>query len=704
MKTTDSWIFSIALLCIFSIGAIIPVDYPCAEEVAFRPPAVPLITHDPYLSIWSVNDRLTDGWTRHWTGKNQGMAGLVRIDGTAYRIMGPAPESVPAMNQVSLQVFPTRSVYRFEEKGIAIDLTFLSPLLANDLKILARPVSYITWTVQSIDQQQHVVELYFDITGEWVVDHPNQAVEWSRFQVGGMNVLRMGTVEQPVLAKQGDDLRIDWGYGYLVVPPDSNSHQVIASDDASRSLFAEQGKLPLSDDLDMPRPASDRWPVMANLFDCGTIGSTPVSRHIMLAYDDLYCIEYFQRKLLPYWRNEFEGMSELIQTAANDYESLEKRCAEFDRELMADLQKVGGKEFERICTLAYRQCLAAHKLASDFDGTPLHFSKENFSNGCIATVDVIYPAAPLSLLFNTELVKAQLTPLLDYSSSKRWRFPFAPHDLGTYPQANGQRYGGGEKTEENQMPVEESGNMILILAAMAQADGCAEYVRPYWPTITRWAEFLKEQGMDPSNQLCTDDFAGHLAHNTNLSLKAILALGGYSQLGRMLGYKEEADQYLTIAKEMANQWMKMADDGDHYRLAFDKPGTWSQKYNLVWDQILGLNLFPADLAKKEIAYYKTVMQPYGLPLDNRKEYTKFDWEIWTATLTETPEDFSAFIQPIYRFLQETPDRVPMSDWYWTQNAQKVGFQARSVIGGVYIPMLTDSSLWKKWSQKAQQDQ
>lgn len=231
--------------------------------------------------------------------------------------------------------------------------------------------------------------------------------------------------------------------------------------------------------------------------------------------------------------------------------------------------------------------------------------------------------------------------------------------------------------------------MLILLAALAQRDGNAEYARPYWPLLVKWAAYLKEKGMDPDNQLSTDDFAGHLAHNTNLSIKAILALGGFSQLARMLGHAAVADEYGALAKGMAARWEPMAADGDHYRLAFDKPGTWSQKYNLVWDRLLGLNLFDPAIARKEVAFYLRNQQKYGLPLDNRSGYTKLDWITWSAVLAPDRAGFEALIAPVHKFLDESPSRVPMTDWYWTAEGTQRGFQARSVVGGVYLKLLAE---------------
>lgn len=678
---------------------VLPSAY-AEDPPPLRPPAVPLVTHDPYLSVWSFGDTLTESWTRHWTGANQALCGIVRIDGKPWRFLGPEPREAPAMKQTRLSLTPTRTDCFFEAAGVELALSFLSPLLPTDLDVLSRPVTYITFTLRSTDGGEHEAVVYLDASAEWAVNTPDQAVNASRYQLGATTVLRFGTADQPVLRRAGDGVRIDWGYFYLAAPGDGPASSVIAPHTAARNLFVERGALPDSDDMRFPRAACDNWPVLAFTLNAGKVAAEPVRRRLLIAYDDLYSIEFLHRRLRPYWRRAGMEIDELLWAADRDYTKLRERCAAFDDELLADLRQVGGEAYARIAALAYRQCMAAHKLAADFDGTPLMFPKENFSNGCISTVDVFYPSAPMFLLLSPRLMQAQLQPVMEYARSPRWKFPFAPHDLGTYPLANGQVYGGGERSVEGQMPVEESANMILLAAALAQAQGRPDFANRYAAQLRKWAEYLDDKGFDPEHQLCTDDFAGPLAHNTNLSLKAILALGAWAQLCERTKRGEEAQTYRRIAEELAARWVKEAADGDHYRLAFDKPGTWSQKYNLAWDGVLGLKLFPPDVARSEIAYYLSKQNAFGLPLDNRETYTKLDWIFWTATLAADKPEFERFVDPVYRFVNESPSRVPLTDWYSTLDARQVGFQARSVVGGVFMPMLKDPATREKWQKRA----
>ena len=648
-----------------------------------RPPSVPLVTHDPYFSVWSNSNKLYSSETRHWTGRENRLSAMVRVDGQTFRLMGAQPEESASLPQTSLLVLPTRTIYTFANEKVQVRMIFLTPAIPSDIEVLARPVTYITFGARSLDGKAHNIQLYADAGADLTVNDANaQQVTWNRASAGNMTALRIGSVDQPVLAKRGDDLRIDWGYLYLAASNMKGLQSALTSRESAQATWGKTGNLPTTDDAAKPRTPNDRSPVAALSFDMGAVGAQPVSRTLMIAYDDEFSINWMGRKLRPYWRRNGMDAMGLLNVAAKEYEALNKRSIAFDDELMADLRTVGGEKYARLVALSHRQALAAQKIIADANGAPLMFSKENFSNGSIGTVDLMYPAAPQQLLLSPTLLKATMEPIMLYSNGPRWPFPFAPHDVGVYPHATGMLYGGGENIPANgdvssKMPVEESGNMLILLGALAKVEGNTKYADRYWPTITKWANYLISKGYDLDNQLSTDDFSGHLAHNVNLSGKSIEALGAYAFMCEMRGEKAEAKRVRDIAEGMTKQWMDAAKDGDHYRLAFDKPGSWSQKYNIAWDNILDINLFPDSVLEQEMAYYKTKQNRYGLPLDSRENYTKLDWILWTAAMTGKKDDLVALADPVYDFLHESPTRVPMTDWYRTTPGTQVGFQARS---------------------------
>jgi hypothetical protein len=655
-----------------------------------RPPAVPLVTFDPYLSIWSEADKLTDKNTQHWTHREQSLVSLIRIDGKPYRLMGAEPANVPPLSQVSLQVLPTRSIYEFEGAGVHVTLTFMTAALPHDLDVFSRPLSYLTWDVHSVDGTAHDVSIYDSTSSELAVNETDQLVNWSRARAGKLTSLRVGTQEQPILASGGDDHRIDWGYAYAAALT-KQAKAAIGANQAELDSFVQNGSLTAADDAQMPRAVNDNTPVLAFVFNLGQVGAETVERQVIVAYDEIYAIKYFGKNLRPYWRRNGMEPAQLLEAAAHDYPALLARCQKFDQDLMADMTKVGGERYAQVCALAYRECMAACGLAADANRQPLFFTKENTSNGDIATVDVFFPMDPIWIFLSPDLAKATLVPILSYAASSHWKFPNAPHDLGTYPNAHGTDDGG------EGMPVEESGNMLILCDAIAQAEGNADFVTPWWPQLTEWAKYLEKYGLDPEEQLCTDDFMGHLAHNSNLSVKAIIGLAAFGDLCKMRGDHENAEKYAQLAKIDAAHWVKAAGDGDHFNLAFDKSGTWSQKYNLVWDRILGLNVFPPSVAQMEVAHYLTVRQRYGVPLDSRTHLTKADWSFWSATLADNQADFEAIISPVYDYINQTTTRDPIADSFETDDIHSGGMHARPVVGGFFIKMLTDRAVWNKWA-------
>lgn len=646
-------------------------------------------------------------------GKNVLAFHSQNLSGPGFVDVGLVEERVlndqPAV-QTSRQMTATQSMYTFTAGGVELTVTFMAPLLMDNLTALSRPVQYVTYRVRATDGKPHDVQLYTDVSAELAVNSPDQLVTWGRGRVESagpkLDYMRVGTVEQKVLGRKGDDVRIDWGHLYVASAVEAGTSRRIGTLLSARNQFEREGRVT---DLHarMPRVVSDSLPVLATSMALGKVDSKAVERHLLIGYDDVKSVEYFGQPLNAWWRQSGKRsdapvtIEQALQDAETDYETLKIACDAFDKRLYADALAAGGPEYANLCVLGYRQAIAAHKLvagntapANNSERTQkgnqtavpvFFFSKENFSNGSIGTVDVTYPSAPLFLLYNPLLLKGMMEPIFQYSESGRWTKPFAAHDVGTYPIANGQTYG-------EDMPVEECGNMLILTAAIAAVEGNANYAKQHWPTLTIWTDYLIKNGFDPTNQLCTDDFAGHIARNANLSIKAIMGIASYGYLAGRMGDKAREKEYIDMARDLARKWMKLAEDqsggsGRHYTLTFESPGTWSQKYNLVWDKLLKLNIFPAEVAQTEIAYYLTKQQPFGLPLDSRKTYTKSDWIVWTATLADRPADFDALIAPVLKFVNESPDRVPLNDWYETTDGRKVGFQARSVVGGYYIKML-----------------
>ena len=579
--------------------------------------------------------------------------------------------------QKSVSVLATNTYYTFKCGPVELDVVFTAPMLMDDYDLLSAPVNYISYQVRSIDGQQHDAQLLLTASPLLAVNKAVQPTITTSEEHRGVKYLKTGTVEQPILAKTGDGICIDWGYLYM---PAINGEVAICKVNQLRQQFTSNGQIPEGDQRVVAQKPSES-PVLAYRHDFGRVSQG--ASYALVGYDEIEDIEYFYKRYKGYWAHEGSvSIFDMFQRMNREYSNIMNRCRQLDKQIYDDGVKVGNQHYAEVLSASYRHVIAAHKLFRDDEGNLLFFSKENNSNGCVNTVDLTYPEAPLFLAYNPELQKAQMTSIFEYSYTGRWTKPFAAHDLGQYPRANHQVYGGD-------MPLEEAGNMITLAATICQLDGNTNYVDKYWDIITTWVNYLSENGQDPANQLCTDDFAGHWAHNANLSVKAIMGVAGYALMAQQKGLTDVYEKYMNRAREMAILWEKTAREGDHYRLAFDRENTWSQKYNMVWDKLWNLNIFPNGAMDREVKYYLTKQNKYGLPLDCRRDYTKSDWIMWTAGMAKDQKTFNQFVEPLYKYMNETESRVPTSDWYDTKTGLMTGFKARSVLGGYWMRVLVN---------------
>lgn len=631
-----------------------------------RYPAVPIVTCTPDFSLWSASDKLYDSDLQHWSNARQPLRGVLKIDGKSYGFLGNTECEKMTQTDCTVDVFST--VYSFTAKEVDLTLKFTTPLLLDDLKVMARPITYVDIECVRKDGVNSPVAVELTMFDNVCVfeGEENSSVALTSNEYGCV-CAKVGNKEQKPLTYDGDMKPTNYGYAYISVSENADNATACVNK--------------LSD-----KKERHSITVSATTDKCGKL-------NFILAYDSIYSIEYFGEKLACVWKKEADTMEELISVAFKEREQLLERCEKFANELKEEAVKAGGEKYCDLLTLAYRQTIGAHILSEDKDGNVLFISKECGSGAHGATVDVTYPSTPLFLKYCPELVKGMVRPVFRYAKTEEWSnlYKFAPHDAGFYPIINGQTYPEGRGLDaETQMPVEECANMLVISAALSKADGNADFAKTELPLLKQWYDYLLDFGYDPGEQLCTDDFAGRLAHNCNLSIKAIMGIASYGIICDYLGKKDEADKAIAIAKEFALKWVEGAKaENGTYRLSFDSADSFSLKYNAVWDMLFGTEIFPKDCFKDELKSYITNrMDKYGTPLDNRKDYAKSDWILWCAAMMESREDFEKMIAPLWDFYNECEARTPMTDLYHTNNGAVEQFRNRTVQGGLFIKLLS----------------
>jgi hypothetical protein len=645
-----------------------------------RASSIPLFLSDPYFSIWSPADKLTDCDTQSWTGKKQAVRGYIRVGTTTYRFMG-ADSVVPAIPQVDLQVTATQTTYIFENNQIKFSVSFSQDLDLNDLYKISEPVTVITTKV--VAKKEESIKVYFTFSEEIARDtNDKEPMHWGEINSEEESIAWMGKGRQTPLDSSGDLIDINWGYLYLA----ANRHINIIYSKTDSTINASY------------------------------LLKTGQTISLLVAYDDIHSINYFGTPTNALWKEKYNGMYELLQNYLQTLDNHLASCNQIDKQINQKSIESGGENLAYITALSYRQSVCAHKLIRDSSGEIIFLSKECSSNGCIGTVDISYPSIPLYLLFQTELAKGMLRPIYKFAEMPVWEFPFAPHDVGCYPYATGQVYGEksqpgsknwsdrslrdtifdyyqlpagqGIYNEYQQMPIEESGNMLIMVSAIFLCDRDEKFFNQYMSTNFAWAEYLIAYGQDPDNQLCTDDFAGHLSHNCNLSIKAITALGMFGRALIVAGKIEKGKFYSDNAKRMAKIWIENATTGNSFTpLAFDKPNSWSLKYNVVWDKLFNLNLFPEEFMQMEMEKYISELNEFGPPLDNRADYTKADWISWITIYAPNNLMKDKLLGAVKNYICSTENRVPFSDWYDTKNGNVMNFRNRSVVGAMFMPLL-----------------
>ncbi|KAJ4990839.1 glutaminase [Stagonosporopsis vannaccii] len=638
-----------------------------------RPPSIPLAVKSPYLSAWLPAG--TDGgnggylpgqWPQFYTGQTLGWTGLVRVDNETFTWMG-APKDIQVATQTAAEYTATRSIFTIDIGGkVALKATFLSPLTPRDRKRQSLVSSYLDIELMSIDRQEHDVQIYTDVSAEWISGDVSAEAMWDFGLTDDVVYHRLSKRDQQVFSEVRD--RAEWGNFYYAADSRNAVTYQSGADDDVRGAFVARGRLKSSNDTNY-RAINDHWPIFGYAIELGRVGPSAVSTLFSLGLYQDEAIQFVGADgltVLPsLWTDYFADDLEAHVFFHQDFEESAKLSSDLDNQILEDSITAAGQDYAVLTTLAARQAFAATQLVGTEDKHYL-FLKEISSNGNTQTVDVIYPTSPIFLYTDPELVRLLLDPHFENQENGHYPNKWAMHDLGAhYPNATGHP------------------------GAYVQRTGNTNYIAQHYPVLTQWASYLIDSSLYPAEQLSTDDFAGHLANQTNLALKGIIGIEAMSQLALLIGETADAETYTTIAHDYISRWQTLARDPtaspSHTMLNYANASSWGLLYNLFADRLLSTHLVPQEVYDMQSAFYPTVRESYGVPLDTRHEYlTKADWEMFSAAVA-ADKTRDMFVRGLARWVNETRTSRPWTDLYHTGNGGFPGaeFKARPVVGGVF---------------------
>ncbi|KAH8919532.1 DUF1793-domain-containing protein [Atractiella rhizophila] len=648
--------------------------------LAFKPNVIPLAVRSPYLSVWKVQ-----GYNEpiFWPGQRMSWGAAVRVDGTTYWFLGDGGSYSTRCTESGFELTSTASIFDYDCGPVDLRATFFSPI-ETDFTKQSTPFSYFTVQVTSSDGLSHSVQVYSDITGEWVSTDHGRSVNWTTTSTSSLTYHTSTLTAPEVFAESWDSPR--WGTVYYTTPSSSSLTHQTGPYVVLRSLFALQGSLYNVADSRYRR-IDDQTPGYAFAKDLGTVEGTseevvfvvgvirdPAVRWSLMGGkgEDEY------RRLYSFvkWKGDVIAM---MEDFVNDLEPARTRAQELDARIRDDATTLVGEEYRRIVELSARQAMATMEITTDNEGENTWvFMKEISSNGDLNTVDVYFPAMPILLYLNPSMLGLILKPHLVYSTSGYYPNKWSVHDLGVYPNAYGHNDGNDEK-----MPVEECGNMLIMMLSYAAASGDINLLVDYYELLRQWTTFLITDGLIPANQLSTDDFAGPLANQTNLALKAIVAIQSMSKISAIVGDASSSAKYSATAKDYMEKFQTLANSTTegHLTLSYNNDKTWGLIYNAWPDKLLNLGIVPKKLLDKQTKWYKKVARNFGVQLDTRHEWTKSDWMVWTSAIVTDTDTRDVMLRGLYNFITGNRYERPFPDWYETTDGRHSGFMARPVVGG-----------------------
>ncbi|KAL4927013.1 putative glutaminase [Aspergillus undulatus] len=672
------------LLPATSVFSLSPEKHDAVDYRPTRPPSYPLAVRSPYLSTWMPSDQvqaLPFAESQFWAGQNLTWSVMARVDNQAYSLMGitnPGTKIRPATVRTA-EYTATHSIFTLTAGSVIFMLDFFSPISPSNYLRQSLPFSYLTVTACNADEDR--IQIFTSIDGRWA-GNPQHAV--SNFHRQDDILAYAIGVDNAVPYAENSDMAT-WGEAILSSRDKSQSRITYSSGKRGevRAQFVNHGKLTSNNDTWAPGG------IVALSHDLGTV-SGEQSAHFAIGYVREEAINYLGKPYTGYYRAEYPDTHKALSHFFDDYPAAVLESKIVDAEMTIQAALAGGNKYADIVTLSARQAWGGIDLTIPNDSLDtkdvLAFVKELSSNGNLNTVDVIMPAFPIYYVADPDYIRLLLEPMMRYLAADRWHLPYTIHDMGShYPNATGH-----DDQNAEPMPIEECGNLLVLVLAYVRATDDTAWADQYMDILRKYADYLVENSIDIALQLSSNDAAGPLANETNLAIKAAVGLKAFGELSGLSNYsrigEEHADLFFT-------QGLGTDESKSHFVLQYpDEPNSWKTPYNLYPDVLLDLGTFPEEAYQMGDTFFHDVRGDYGVPLDNRQDWAKSDWNMWLAGTFDDTNTRSEFIDDLWAFMSNGKHGWPFSDRYVATSAKggepgvPVLCRARPTVGGHFALM------------------
>ncbi|THU85437.1 hypothetical protein K435DRAFT_685590 [Dendrothele bispora CBS 962.96] len=660
-----SYILYYASILILLPNFVQSVDFPHN----FTPSTYPLAVRSPYLNTWvdatgSNGAILAHDWPKHWDlNQTMGWCGMARIDNTVWQWLGP-PNSSSTIKIPSIQtsiVTPTRTIFELVAGPMLLNISFFNPIETEDLTRQSIPFMYLSLSAHSLDNQDHKIQIYSDISAEWVTgDRVNSIVQWNTTFTSS-TIFHQSYLQNPQsmveVANQAQDATVYYAMNL-------NQSMSWKTDDANitRSLFQDQGRLDNQTDTSF-RVVNDQLPVFGFAVDLGVLKSTSSSLVWALGVVRDPVVKYAAspdtinspRDQRPYFYSDARFSSQRIEDVIDffmlDYQSAVDRAESLDTRIFQDAASVSGgnEEYFNLVSMGARLVLAGLDITySTLSNGVIDikaFMKNNGvhleSNNALA----LYASLPAFVYLNATWMSYLLDSSMQFQNLLASQDNFAAStNLGSYPRATGGEIQGS--------PVEDTASMLITAATHAKVSKDTKIISRYYELLKTWTDYLVRSSWPPANQSVLSYPSDKKNDYTTVALKGIIGIRAMAQISAALGYSNDSETYLAShATSFIQDWQTKTVKSNHITMEFEDDESSALLYDLYADSLLGTNLVDQTIYGIHEHFCQTVLSsndhPLGIPVSSYDPGTKSMWSMFAAATFNNNETRDNLIRTMF---------------------------------------------------------